>query len=450
MEDRSIGSRLWRRGAMALPVVVAALAFAQAASATTGAPVVYTPTNSATLSSDVTTADSAAPGTLSIIQLCGCLYEPTSELTLDGNIEITGPPTYQTGSTGATSQDPQINGQLVYNLSPAEPTILVNAGANVVLKGFDLSSAGNGVLGGIEANGGSTTEVDNMAIDGSAGPAIQLNSGANMTVSNALLGDGDFFGVSSAGSAVINMINDSIWDNNNGGVAGNGIHLYNDLFVSNEQGGTGFNCQNIGTGFIASGTWSDDTSCGTAGVTYDPNLPNYMDFTDFNGGPSESAELVPGSGADDGGNATYCPTNDQRFFLYTKGSGGTCDPGSYQESGVQDTSTSGPACTVSSVNESTNPSVASTEVVDAQEASGIGMGADSVQSYATNNGTVMWPTVGSSWFNATSPSLTVAEDYPSTAAYPVTAAKPVGDLTVNDTMWSFYASDWLGNTTYCH
>jgi hypothetical protein len=46
--------------------------------------------------------------------------------------------------------------------------------------------------------------------------------------------------------------------------------------------------------------------------------------------------------------------------------------------------------------------------------------------------------------------LTIDPSYPSLAAYPVTATKPLGDLTAGDTKWSFYTSDWLGNTTYCN
>jgi hypothetical protein len=93
--------------------------------------------------------------------------------------------------------------------------------------------------------------------------------------------------------------------------------------------------------------------------------------------------------------------------------------------------------------------VASTQSVLATEASGIGLGTDSVNNATTTNGSVSWPVVGSTWFNETSPSLAAALDFPSNGNYPVTATKPVGDLTVNDTQWSFYASDWLGNTTLC-
>jgi len=73
-------------------------------------------------------------------------------------------------------------------------------------------------------------------------------------------------------------------------------------------------------------------------------------------------------------------------------------------------------------------------------------------SIPTSNGTVSYPTVGSTWFADLNPSATIPSmvDFPSNSPLAVTASKPAGDTTVGDTKWSFDATNWLGITTYCH
>lgn len=467
MQDRSIASRLRLGGSTALMVVGATLAFAQAASAAgqTIAPVVDTPTTTAALQTDVSTANSAPAGTLTIIDLCGCQYAPTAGMTITSNIEITGPPTYQTGSTPATTQDPQINGSNLNTLSVPVPVFTVKTGGNFLLKGVDIIDGGAGQgLAAIDANGGNT-EIDNTAIDSSLGTGLEEDAGAYLTVENSDISDGVSDGFEGPGSCAdtgavcSTFINDSILNNSTGGISGAGIGFYNSVLANNFQA-SGTECSSI-VGLQAAGSLSDDTSCPTS-VASDSALTGDFNPTGFNGGPTETTQPIAGSSPIGFGVAKYCPTSDQRFFLYTKYSGGKCDAGSYQSnSSHQDTSVAGPACTIASKNESTDPSIASTEVVNAQESAGIGIGPDGVQSATTTNGTVSWPVtitplkVGSStvgdmtWFNETDSGLSVATDFPSTAAYAVTAAKPVGDLTNNDTKWSFFATDWLGNTTDC-
>ena len=433
---------------MAIPVAAAALAFTSAASAATTQPVVYTPTDSTTLQTDISTADGAAPGTLSIIQLCGCSYQPTESLPLSGNIEITGPPTFQ--SQLDVNQDPDISGGVVFNLSPAVPLFVINPGANILFKGFDLTNGGNGEgVGSVEVIGGNI-ELDNMAVSGSLGSAMVLQEGS-ATLANTSVTGGVADGIEQNGTATVTLLSDTFSYNGLGAIEGPNISSYNTLFDKNAQGGGAGACGQLGTaGDTFVDDYSNDSSCGTSGVTVSTLVSRDTNLSGFYGGPTLTAQLKTGNPAIGHGLPQYCPTADQRFFLYTQGSGGTCDVGSYQTTGVQDTSTTGPTCTIASVNESTDPTVPSMETVNAAEASGIGIGADGVNYTITNNGTVSYPVSGSSWFNATSPSLTIDPAYPSTSAYPVTAAKPVGDLTVNDTKWSFYASDWLGNTTYCN
>jgi hypothetical protein len=88
--------------------------------------------------------------------------------------------------------------------------------------------------------------------------------------------------------------------------------------------------------------------------------------------------------------------------------------------------------------------------VNVTEPGGIGIGPDAVNDTITSNGTIVGTPVFDNWLNATDASFTLDPAYEATtAALPVTATKPVGDTTAGDTKWSFYATDWLGNTTYC-
>jgi hypothetical protein len=442
MQDRFRKSRLRRRLALALPVAGAALVFAGTASAATVAPVIYTPTTEAALESAISSADGAAPGTLSIIQLCGCSYQPTTaSLTLSGNIELTGPPTDQ----GAQGTDPNVNGTQLFNLSPTPPLIVISAGANVLIKGVDIAAGGGNGANAVEDFG--NLELDNSTIGGAQGTGLNVDSGGTAVVSNSDLSGNIFDALASSGT--VTLVQDTFAYNGAGAIAGPGISSYNTYFFKNKQvSGAGACEANTSTDTFTS-DYNDDSSCGTTGVTValDRNLPTGQQI--FAGGPSQTVPLNSGNQAIGKGNPLYCPTADQRFFLYTQGSGGTCDVGSYQTTGAQDTSTTGPACAVASTNESSNPAVPSTQTVNVTEAGGIGIGADSVNNTTTNNGMVSTPAVGTSWFNAVNSGLSVDQAYPSVGPYGVTATKPAGDLTVGDTKWSFFATDWLGNTTLC-
>ena len=82
MHFPSIAPRLRRTTALGLPIVAAALAFTPGASAATTQPVIYTPVDAPPLQTDISSADAAAPGTLSIIELSGFQYVPTVSLPL--------------------------------------------------------------------------------------------------------------------------------------------------------------------------------------------------------------------------------------------------------------------------------------------------------------------------------------------------------------------------------
>jgi hypothetical protein len=221
----------------------------------------------------------------------------------------------------------------------------------------------------------------------------------------------------------------------------------------------------------ATSSQADDTSCG-AGVTVPggtagtaaQNLIN-LGFSNFNGGgtetqvPADPNGTIPGvtsgtSSLTNAGNPLTCAVSDQRFFLKTPGS---CDIGAFQKTGSRDTETAGPMCKVTALNESTNPSVASTEQVTATDAmSGVGPDAITNATIDTAGSTVAWPVVPGTLFAETSPGQSPALDYPNNTAtgsgsgLALTATKPVGDVTKNDTHWTFDATNWLGITTFCH
>jgi hypothetical protein len=445
MQFRTIAPGVKRKLGLVLPVAAAALALPSIASAATVAPVIYTAGDTNALQSDISTADSASPGTLSIIELTGQTYQPTTSIPLSGNIEITGPPTDQAGN----GTDPQINGGIVFTLTPAVPLFVVNSGANILFKAVDISNGGNGAgIGAIQDQGGNVV-IDSATVTGSNGSALVVQSGT-ATVVNSSIVSGTFDGIEQNGGASgsVNLVNDTVGFNNLGAIAGPNIGAYNTLFVKNKQGGGSGACGEVGTsGDTFAGDYADDSSCGTTGVTVATTLGRYTNTPAFNGGPTFTVKLTTGNPAIGHGLAQYCPAGaDQRFFVYS----GTCDVGSYQHAGVQDTSTTGPTCTVGPVNESTNPAVPSTMTVNVTEPGGIGIGPDAVNDTITSNGTIVGTPVFDNWLNATDASFTLDPAYEATtAALPVTATKPVGDTTAGDTKWSFYATDWLGNTTYC-
>jgi hypothetical protein len=480
MSYRTHASRLARGGAGTLLAGLATLAFAQVAQAQPT--VVYTPTNAAALQSAVSSADGAAAGTLSIIEVQGNThYIVTAPLLLSGDIELTGPPTYQTPPN--TTHDPQINGQQVFVNDPTSSLIIVQPNAQVVLKGFDVQSAGTGPgVGAVEIAG--TAEIDNVGVDGNSGTGLLVDSTGTVTATNSSFSDGNVDGVEEFGTAT--FINDDIVNNAGGGIEANGVGsgtsmlLVNSVVAHNAGIEANEDCFGLdngaGDGLTTINDYIDDSTCngGGTGITQATDtqlkLPN---GGTFNGGPTKT--LPPGSGSllIGHGASAFCPPEDQRFFLYT---GSPCDVGDYQTTALPAASqpatqatVAGPTCSVATVSEGTDPEFETVNASDAvaHSGSGVGLGPDTIgfftqQGYTgpdplgTSNGTLSWPTLGPSsflgatWLAETDPTASDPSelDLPSTASFPVTATKPVGNT--NTTFWSFDATNWLGVTTYCH
>jgi hypothetical protein len=344
---------------------------------------------------------------------------------------------------------------------------VVNAGAQVLFKAFNITTAGaQGDFAAVHVLAGGNAEFDNMALSGGAGgPQIKVDGGGTVKVVDSFLGENAGDNLESQGTSNVTLINVTSEGSTQGGYTGSNITAINTINVNNDTlGGPQTDCTSPYK--VAIDDLVDDTSCGaasTGGITQTTNAAINFQGAGFYGGPIFTNQIVSPSSAINAGNPTWCPSVDGRFYPDTSlsKSPAKCDVGNYQsDEGANDlkasTDTAGPTCQVASVNQSSNPQ---TETVNATD-SGVGLGADAITFLAptgstdpspTDNGTVTYPVVGSSWFAMTSPTGQTGEtDFPSTSPLAVTATKPTGDAALNDTHWSFDATDWLGNTNYCH
>jgi hypothetical protein len=438
-----IASRMRLGALIALPAVAAVMTFAPSADAA-----VYTPTNGAQLTADITAAN-AAGGSNEIILAPAVAYFPTTPMVVTPGdyLEITGPP-----------QNPAINqshGTFISGgdvVPSASNTFTVEPGAYAIFKGFGTEALSTMGFSGFLVEG--KAEFDNMEIQ-AFGNAIQAESTtqtANVYVNDSAVVDGSEVGVLSDSVSNTILNSDTIADNNGGGIDGSAI-LNNTLVANNAGPSQGnYDCDTYayqdGT-ITAYNSIDDDGSCAAAdttgtGVTTDTLTSLHLGRTTYNGGPT-ATEAIPTTSAAYGVGSGCLPV-DQRFITFT----GPCSVGSFQPSSSTVADATAPVCTVVSKNESTNPSVASTEVVGASDA-GSGIGPDAVSGATTTNGSVGWPVIAGTPYDETTPSNALGLfDLPTTSAFPVTATKPVGDLTVGDTKWSFTATSWADISTYCN
>jgi hypothetical protein len=431
-----IASRL-RLGALcALPAVAAGLAFAPSALAT-----VFTATNTAQLVADINSANTAG-GQNEIILSPATTYAPTTPLTITSGdfLEITGPP-----QNNATSQSKAAIFSGTSVNPDTSPPMTVAPGAHAVFKAFN-TNAGGVTTTQFEING--TAEFDNMAVEGGANNDIEIDSTtqtASVVVNDSLVANAGALGIQNDTQSSLYVNDSTIADNsdetgvNGGGVAGN-VVMNNTLLVNNSQNGSGEDCAEsfFGVGTVTATNSIDDD--GTCGVTTSSSVN--LGTPKFGTGPVASAAITTSSSAYTLGGAG-CEPVDGRFFTFSH-----CAVGAYQVSGATAPDATAPACTIQSVNESTNPAVASTEVVNAMDA-GSGLSLDAISGATTTNGTVAWPVIMGTPWDETTPSNANDPDLATTGAFPVTATKPVGDLTTGDTKWSFTATSWSGISSLC-
>jgi hypothetical protein len=481
MSHRTIAWRLRRRGALlALPVAVGAIALAGAPSALADS--ICPASDAATLLQCVTNANAAGAGfTIITITANTKLTGLTGPYTLNGHTEITGPPTLQVPLNGTT--DAQINGTGDTTLTSQD---LFRVSGNVIFKSVDMNLCGSGTaFACVHVLSGGHAEFDNMAFEQANGLPLIVDSGGTATVNESSVVDGAGNGPTISGTANFNNV--TISDNNADGIvnqAGSTVNLNNTVIDFNNTGaGAGRSC--AAAVQSAANSQADDPSCGTnvtvpAANTACPTTLGSailvaqcrinLGASNFNGGPTETQIPADPAGTFSGstsgassltgaGNALTCAVSDQRFFLKTPGS---CDIGAYQSTGAHDTETTGPMCKVTALSE-TSP--ASEQVTITDGMSGIGpdavsfttTGAGITSTFSGGAGTIAWPVIAGTLFDQTSPggSSPALQDFPNNATtgmgagFVVTATKLAADTTVNDTKWSFDATNWLGLTTFC-
>ncbi len=499
MSNRTLVSRLRRKGVMiVLPLAAAVLPLAFAPTA--AADQIYTPANSAALTADITAANAA--GGFNIIELQGSAtsggYVPTTPIVITGHLEITGPPK----ANYLPSNKFVVVGDDVSPLATSD-TITVASGANVILKGFTLQLCGSQEDPSVQTacvrvDGGGNLELDNMSIANPVNDGVIVNAGGSATLNNAEVFDSGAEGIVVNDPGTLTLNNATIADNGADGLLwspGADVTINNSIIALSNHLDAGYQNCSVGSpgpvplsDVTTIASIDDDGTCDVEPAFSDDQNIDLSSTTEDGQGPS----LFLATGLDNGfsdawgaGDPLTCQNDDQTFYLRTGGQNsfpaGACDDGAWQSTAVdggagstQDASTTGPVCTVpATVNgnpnpfESTSATVPSTEQVNVQSVSPAGLAADAIfdpvsvlkASPTTPNGTVGWPVIPGTLFDETNPTgapvYTGAGgaqeqlDAPSSALFPVTAQKPLGDLTSGDTSWQFDASDWLGNTTLC-
>jgi hypothetical protein len=463
MSHRTIASRARRAVCVAVPVVVAVLAFAQAASAagTTYPSTVLTPgavgqsgaTNGSQLAADV--AGLTTAGGFNLIQLCACDYVLPAgtggNLAIPANVqvEITGPPLATGSPTG--------NQEVVDGTNLATNIITTAAGDNVILKGFNLTNAPAG-FSAVQTNGGNV-ELDNMSLWNQFGNGLTV-AGGTVAVNDSQVGDNvnsasfNGEGITQTGG-VLTLHHTTVSGDSKYGIQGTDYFMYDSLLINN----VGNNCNPASNGSSPPpglqntdmNTYDNDGSCFD---NADPGLSVQAPAA-YLGGPTKSAPITSTgtAGSLTADNITSCPVEDERFFLSPSTS--SCNPGAAQngatrvtsEPGNYSTTTPSISCTVKTTTE-TPPASQVVAVTDPTA----WLGPDTILNATTTNGTISWPVSGSTLFDETNAAGTNPQNWvtaPTASEYDITAFKPSTDATVGDTSWSFTAMDWLGNTKLC-
>ena len=268
----------------------------------------------ASLQSAVIAADSR-PGA-NTIELSAGSYTPESTLTLTGEITIVGP---------STPPGVKLDGGAVQPF-PSD-LVVVEPHAAVSIRNLELTTAG-GPGSGAAIDDFGTLELESSTLSGNNGPGLLVQPGAGATVRNSTLSDGLDFGLVDLGRA--SLFSATVAGNGGGGIddANGSLALTNTIVAGNR----GSDC--TGPARSSDHSLDGDGSCGVGALGHvDPLL---MPLS-FDGGPTQTLALAPGSPAIGAGDPTACPSEDQRHFLRPSGH---CDIGAYQ-SGVTARATDG-------------------------------------------------------------------------------------------------------------
>lgn len=287
-----------RLGAGALLAAgVTALAASPPAAAAT-----FTATDSASLVAAAQGADAhSGPST---IELSVGTYAPATTLAIRGDVTIVGPSARGLMISGAGE-------------APGTDLFEVAAGAHATFVNVSLSAAGYQNEGAAIEDLG-TVELDNSTLAGNDGPSLLVQPDASATVRDSTLSWGLEEGLVDHGS--VTLVNSTVADNAVEGIDDRPGEL---AIVNSIVAGNGVrDCS-------APATSSDDSldgdgSCGVGALSrVNPQLGQLK----WNGGPTLTQALAPGSPAIGAGDASQCPAIDERYAARPTG---RCDLGAYQ------------------------------------------------------------------------------------------------------------------------
>jgi hypothetical protein len=285
-----------------------ALAFA-AWSAGAASAATYHAHDGASLQAAVADADASSPS--STIELTGGVFQPTSTLTITGDVTITGP----SSAPGA-----KLNGGSVTPF-PSD-LLLVEAHAKLTLWNVELTTGGGeGTAAALDDFG--ALDLESSTVAGNNGPGLLVQPGGSATVRNSTLSNGLDFGVVDAGTA--NLFNSTVAFNKGGGVydTGGTLNLTNTIVAENGSS----DCSKRAT--TSDHSLDSDGTCGV-GALGGTNPLLAMGLLN-NGGPTQTHSLETASRAIGAGDDSKCPAEDQRHFTRPQG---RCDIGAYESGAV--------------------------------------------------------------------------------------------------------------------
>jgi hypothetical protein len=407
---RRLGQWKARLVAAAL-AATACLAVTASANATT-----FNPLPPGGLDAAIASANSN-PGPDTIV-LQNAIYQPAGTLTITDPVTITGDPKF-------TGQGARIDG------GPAEaatPGDLFVVQADTVWKALTVQTSSENGSAAIDVQSGTTTTIGASFV-GNNGSGLISQPGATVDAVNTNIGDGTSNAITSNGGNV-NLLNDTLTKNGGGGLVnfGGNIAVKNTLILKNDPNSIGTTDCSGDPVISAIATMDSDSSCA---VPLHNSSTTLLAVSGQYGGPTPGH--VPNSGSavlDVAAADANCPGVDQRFFVRPVGT--HCDLGSMERgsSNTQGTlDNTAPTCAVTATNYPAGQPA--TQDVTVSDAGGVFDGVSNV--------TV---STGQADIAALLPVFPTASEVVRATKH--TAAQPV-----NDTRWSFTASDVSGNSRVC-
>lgn len=410
--------RARRATALALAGAAGALlAFAGSAPAA-----VYRPADSAAFQAALNAANSTPEADTIILTHGPNVYQPLQPNTISGKLTITADHAFQNPGTGNATLD----GSFVNPLDSDAFTVL--AGAHLIMTGITWSGASRNPFAAVKINSGGRFTAINALIDGHGGDAVNGDTNTITYIENSAVTSGLNRGIISAGE--MTFVNSAIQDNIGGGTVtqlGGNLRLVNTVLHNNTGGAfPAKDCFDPANSTVAS--FDGDGTCRVA-RTGNPMI----EFGNFQGGPTLSRRLLPGSPLIDTADRANCPTTDQRFFVRPAGAG--CDIGPFEVGAVRDTTP--PTCVVTALRQGP-PKQQDVTLRDGE--SGIGPDGVRPEEVRITNGTVAFTPFATPFRSpATAPA-------PSNEGLVLTATKTDQ---AQLTRWEFQARDWAGNERLC-